>query len=217
MIHHHPSAALLAEHASGRLTDGAGLVLACHIEGCLSCRLDLSALESAGGHFLEQMEPAPLAQGALDAALAAIAGIDESRSVSAVRPAIPRYLERFSIPPLLARQKFGGRRRVTPNVWFAPVETDSQSLTYLVHGQPGTVLPQHTHRGRELTHVLHGSFGDIGGRFAKGDFEEADGTLVHAPTVVAGSDCLCLISSDAPMLLNTRSARTIQALFGRIY
>jgi putative transcriptional regulator len=111
----------------------------------------------------------------------------------------------------------GSQLWLTPSIWFAPVRfsEESQSRTYLVYGKENTVLPEHTHRGREYTSVLCGSYSDDTGTFAEGDFEEADGSLSHAPA--AQSECLCVISADAPMLLHGRIARMVQAVTGNLY
>jgi putative transcriptional regulator len=158
-----------------------------------------------------------LANDALARTLARIERHDATRERAARK--LPDFLERFSVPAALRDQEIGARLWLTPSIWFAPmaIEPGSQSRTYLVYARKDTSLPVHTHRGREFTAVLHGSFRDGLETFGKGDFEEADESLSHAPAVTAETDCLCVISADAPMLLKGRIARMVQSLSGTLY
>ncbi len=91
-----------------------------------------------------------------------------------------------SICPLpLKGRRIGARRRITPNIWFAPVDMPDQgsARTYLVYANRDTVLAEHTHVGREFTHVITGAFTDNGGRYDKGDFACTDEAVTHTPGV----------------------------------
>jgi anti-sigma factor ChrR (cupin superfamily) len=44
-----------------------------------------------------------------------------------------------------------------------------------------------------------------------------DETVVHTPGVTQASECLCLISADAPMRLTGFAARFIQTVTGTLY
>jgi putative transcriptional regulator len=156
-----------------------------------------------------------------DGALArALERLDGNIGAEANAPGkLPGFLERFGLPAPLLGQNIGSRLWLTPGIWFAPIHTGSMSpsRTYLVYAARNTALPEHTHRGREFTSVLYGSFRDGSGTFGKGDFEEADDAISHAPAVTAESECLCAISADAPMSLHGRIARMIQSLAGNHY
>jgi putative transcriptional regulator len=195
------------------------LVVACHVERCGLCRDDVATWESVGGRFLEDTSPEPLSGSALATTLAAIASEDVGRAPAQTeRPRLPRYLERFSVPRALADQSIGFRRWATPNIWFAPINVGQDSGTcYLVFGRAKTVLSRHTHKGREFTNVIYGSFHDDSGTFGLNDFEEADDSLLHAPTVTAEGDCLCIASAQSPMQFVGWRARMVQAALGELY
>jgi len=216
MISHHPSPDLLADSARGVLDPGATLVIAAHVYACSVCRAETELWESVGGALLQEEAASPLSPDALQKALARL---NENEAEPARRRTLPRYLEAFSLPASLQVETFGNRIWVTPNIWFAPVgkRPSSEVRTYLVHAGPNTKLSLHTHTGRELTTVLHGTFRDDSGVFAKGDFAETDGAIIHSPTVTGDSDCLCLVSADAPMRLSSPIARAIQILTGSFY
>lgn len=216
MISHHPSPDLLADSARGVLDPGAALVVAAHVHACSVCRAETELWESVGGALLQEEVPVPLSPDALQRALARLNG---NEAEPARKRALPRYLEAFSLPAPLQAQKIGGRFWVTPNIWFAPVgmQSASDTRTYLVYAKPGTKLSLHTHAGQEFTSVLYGAFRDESGVYGKGDFAETDGSVLHSPTVTEESDCLCLISADAPMRLSNPIARAIQTLTGSFY
>jgi putative transcriptional regulator len=216
MTGHHPSPEILAEYAGGALHGGAMLVVSCRIESCSVCRGEVALWEGVAGALLESSEPVALSDGALDRMLARLDGAELRWPA---RPAIPEFLRDFELPAPLKSRKIGRRRRVTPNIWFAPVEMPSQgpARTYLVYAGRNTVLAEHTHAGREFTHVIKGAFADGGGRYAQGDFACTNETVTHTPAVTEDSDCLCLISADAPMRLTGLPARIIQAVTGTLY
>jgi putative transcriptional regulator len=215
MIHHHPAPDILAQYAAGQLHAGAALVVACHLEGCAVCRSEAGLWESVGGAFLEDVTPAALSQGALERVMARL---DENAAMEAA-PATPGYLRRFTLPKALRAEKIGRRRRVTPGIWFAPIAMPRQvaTRTYLVYAARNTALAEHTHRGREFTHVIAGAFADPSGRYGEGDFALTDEAVTHNPTVTADADCLCLISADAPMRLSGLAARFLQTVTGTLY
>ena len=130
MTQHHPAPEILAEYAGGALHAGAMLVVACHIESCTVCRSEAALWEGVAGALLENSMPAQLSDGALEKMLARL----DAAEPGPVRPALPDFLKRFDLPAHLIAHKIGRRRRVTPNIWFAPVEMPSQGAarTYLV-------------------------------------------------------------------------------------
>lgn len=215
MIQHHPSPEILAEYAGGALHAGAMLVVACHIETCAVCRSEVSLWEGTGGALLEDATPETLSDGALERMMARLDGAEPVM----IRHPVPHFLDRFDLPAPLKGRAIGRRRRVTPNIWFAPVDMPNggSARTYLVYAGQSTVLAEHTHVGREFTHVIAGAFADTGGRYDKGDFACTDETVTHTPGVTGEAECLCLISADAPMRLTGMPARIIQSLTGTLY
>jgi len=60
-------------------------------------------------------------------------------------------------------------------------------------------MPDHGHKGAEMTMVLKGAFRDDGEYFARGDVEIADSDLHHTPVADIHEDCICLAVTDAPL------------------
>ena len=69
----------------------------------------------------------------------------------------------------------------------------------LYHIRAGGRIPEHTHRGTEMTLILEGGFSDANGSYHKGDFLIRRPGDVHAPTALQSEDCICLAVLDAPL------------------
>ncbi|MBE0552073.1 MAG: cupin domain-containing protein, partial [Rhodobacteraceae bacterium] len=86
----------------------------------------------------------------------------------------------------------------------------SARLLYIPGGQ---AVPDHGHRGTELTLVLQGAFRDEVDRFGPGDLEIATDELEHTPVAEAGAPCICLAATDAPLRFRGLMPRLLQPLF----
>ena len=93
-----------------------------------------------------------------------------------------------------------------------PISKDA--TVRLLHIPAGMAVPDHGHRGTELTLVLQGAFVDETDRFAAGDVEVANEDLNHTPVAEAGMDCICLAATDAPLVFNGFIPRIAQRFIG---
>ena len=210
--HHHPSEDLIASCAAGTLRPGAALVVRAHLARCPTCQADAGFFESLGGALLEAEPPAQMSDAAFDRALAAIAAPGRrrapgARSASADSAFLPKGLEGLVV---------GKRRWIGPGVWVTPVKTEhrSRELVYLLRIGAGMVLPRHTHSGREFTCVLEGSFADDDGVYGPGDFVATDERVEHSPVVARDGACVCLASTDAPLVMRDVIGRFFQPFAG---
>ena len=78
---------------------------------------------------------------------------------------------------------------------------------------PAQAVPEHGHRGLELTLVLSGAFTDETGTYGTGDLEIADEALGHTPQALGDTPCLCLAATDAPLRFRALVPRLLQPLF----
>nr|HMS95514.1 ChrR family anti-sigma-E factor [Tabrizicola sp.] len=90
-------------------------------------------------------------------------------------------------------------RRVGGGVRQAILPTGRDATARLLVIPAGTAVPDHGHRGTELTLVLQGAFADESARFGRGDVEIADEAVEHTPVALAGEACICLAATDAPL------------------
>lgn len=208
---HHPSETLISACAAGALRPGAALVVRTHLLRCPACARAAGFFESLGGALLEIEPEAEMAVDALERALAAISRpeprADGTRRASPDAAALPAGLEGYVV---------GRRRWIAPGASVTRVRTEpgSRELVYLLRIAPGMGLPRHTHAGAEFTCVLQGSFTDASGRYGPGDFACLDEAVEHSPVVEPGGPCVCLISTDAPLVMRDVVGRLLQPFAG---
>lgn len=209
-IRHHVSDALLMAYAAGALPEAFSLVVATHVSMCDECRARLGAHEAIGGAVLDDCA-APLADGALAACLGRL-GAPEAR-------AAVQALPRGGLFPQPLRDYVGGDlsavkwRPLGMGVRQALLRTGPEARARLLYIPAGQAVPDHGHRGTELTLVLQGAFADATDRFGPGDLEIAGEELEHTPVAEAGADCICLAATDAPLRFNSLMPRLLQPLF----
>ncbi|KAF0174588.1 MAG: Anti-ECFsigma factor ChrR [Rhodobacteraceae bacterium] len=206
-IRHHLSDPLLIAYAAGNLPEAFGLVAATHISMCDDCRARLGAFEAVGGALVEA-ESVALSAGCLEATLARL-GMPETTKPLAKRSNLPAPLADY-IGGDLAAVKW---KPLGMGVRQAILPTGSGASARLLHIPAGQAVPDHGHRGTELTLVLRGAFRDATDRFGPGDLEIASEDLEHTPVAEAGEDCICLAATDAPLRFKALLPRLLQPLF----
>jgi putative transcriptional regulator len=196
-IKHHLTDNLLMAYAAGSLPEAFDLVVATHVSMCDECRARMHAFDAVGGVVMEEAGTVAMGADSLRATLAMIA--DET---PAPRPAARRSAGVFPAP---LRDYVGGDldavkwRRVGGGVSDARLRTRGGAMVRLLRIPGGVAVPDHGHRGMELTLVLQGAFRDDHDHFGAGDVEVADDATVHKPVAVPGEDCICLAATDAPL------------------
>lgn len=198
-IEHHLTDGLLMAYSAGSLPEAFNLVVATHVSLCDECRARLGSFETLGGAMLEDCGNADLDEGALDATLA--------RIMSGAPGIAPRQTARRAggIFPGPLQDYVGGDveavkwRPVGMGVRQAILPTSRDASARLLYIPAGCAVPDHGHRGTELTLVLQGAFMDEQARFARGDVEVANEDLEHTPIADIGEDCICLAATDAPL------------------
>lgn len=101
-------------------------------------------------------------------------------------------------------------RPIGMGVRQAILPTDKSATARLIYIPAGVAVPDHGHRGTELTLVLQGAFVDETDRFGPGDIEIADEELHHTPVAEIGADCICLAATDAPLRFRALMPRLAQ-------
>lgn len=214
---YHPSEDLLWDYHRGALAANMALAVRAHADTCEHCRDDLRLFSEIGGVLLADIEGAPLSDSALDLALARIERPDTDEPPAVVRT--PAFLEGFDLPESLRSAAVKGRYHAGPGVWLAPVEVADMpkgAKCYFMHVKAGMVMPEHTHKGREITLMLRGSYSDHKGTYRAGDFVVCDDEdQRHAPAMGAEEDCLCFVAQEAAIVPQSVVAWLLQP-FARI-
>ena len=209
-IRHHLNDALLMGYAAGYLSEAFGLVVATHVTMCDDCRARLESFEALGGAVIEAEDETAVSTDALARMMARL----EVPVVSAP-PKAPR---KTSLPSPVAAYVGGDLdavkwRALGGGVRQAILPTGPKATVRLLHIPAGQAVPDHGHRGMELTLVLRGAFRDATDRFGPGDLEIAGEDLAHKPVAEAGEDCICLAATDAPLRFAGLMPRLLQPLF----
>ncbi|WP_022702379.1 ChrR family anti-sigma-E factor [Pseudorhodobacter ferrugineus] len=206
-IRHHISDQLLMAYSSGQLPEAFNLVLAVHLSMCDDCRARLGAFDSVGGVLLEDCDLVTMAD---DSFVATLAKLTQTATP------VPRQHSSKTTPaPLM--DYIGGDlsavkwRSIGMGVRQAILPTDKGASARLLYIPAGQKVPDHGHRGTELTLVLQGAFRDETDRFGPGDLEIANEDLNHQPIAEAGEACICLAATDAPLRFNGLIPRLAQS------
>jgi putative transcriptional regulator len=208
-INHHLTDALLMGYSAGTLPEAFNLVVASHVSLCDECRARMHAFDAVGGALIEDAGTVAVRDDALAATLALIA-----RATKAEKAVAPRPRGTFPAP---LQDYVGGDvdavkwRRVGGGVSDALLATNGAGTVRLLKIAGGVTVPDHGHKGMELTLVLQGAFRDETDRFATGDVEVADDATVHRPVAEPGQDCICLAATFAPLRFNGLIPRIAQS------
>ena len=210
-IRHHLSDQLLMAYAAAQLPEAFNLVVATHVSLCDECRARLGSFDAVGGALLDDLNEVTMSEDALACTLAQIDGMPQATRSEPLKPA--------GIFPAPLADYIGGDlsevrwRRVGGGVKQAILPTGKDATVRLLFIPAGVAVPDHGHRGTELTLVLQGAFADDNDCFNRGDIEIADEELQHTPVALAGEDCICLAATDAPLRFRALIPRLAQPLF----
>ena len=217
-IRHHPADDLLLARATCTLAVGLRLVLDTHLELCAACRERLAMLRAVGGALLEEQPPAPLRADALARTMARIDQLEQQAGDVRPRivPAPPPLPEGAVWPRALAECSATRWQWIGPGMRWSRVSVPGapDANVFLLRIAAGKYLPQHTHRGTELTQVIHGRFHDGRALFGPGDFDLADADIHHQPVVQDGSECICVATVQGHLHFDGLIARWYGALVG---
>jgi putative transcriptional regulator len=210
-IRHHLSEQLLMAYAAGQLPEAFNLIVATHVSLCDDCRSRLEAHEAVGGALIEEIEEIAMGEAALEAALARIEGLPQATQRAPLKAAgiFPAPLADYVGGDLSAVRW----RKIAGGVKQAILPTGPEASARLLYIPAGVAVPDHGHKGTELTLVLQGAFADENDRFGPGDIEIADEDVEHTPVALAGEDCICLAVADAPLRFRGLVPRLAQPLF----
>jgi len=215
-IKHHLTDDILMAYSAGALPEAFDLLVATHISLCDECRARMHEFDAVGGALLADTETADLNPDSFAATMAKIASQDSAEPAPRAKPAAP--VQSYVFPSPL-RQYVGGDldavrwRKLGGGVSQAILDTTGEASVRLLKIPGGVAVPDHGHKGTELTLVLQGAFSDETDRFGPGDVESADEDLNHQPIAEPGMDCICLAATDASLRFNSMIPRLLQPFF----
>lgn len=203
-VAHRPSDETLAAFAAGRLDEGLALVVATHLERDAASRLRMRDFQSVQGAMLDGAEPVAMSIGSSD--LLVREGDAPVIGKSAQNPdtGLPRVLQPYTLGPW---------RPIGIGIAMRRVDVPgAEARVFMLRAGPGTALPQHKHSGLEWTTILSGAYEHQYGRYAAGDFDEADAEHEHTPRVDPVEGCTCIAAVTGDVLFQGWLGRLLQPL-----
>lgn len=214
-IRHHLTEQILMAYSAGDLPEAFSLIAATHISLCDECRARLGAFDALGGSVLEAAAGDVVADMSDDSLAACLARIDTMPQANAKAPRRGHGI----LPAPLVDYVGGGLEAVKWRPLGLGAKqailrmSDTGASVRLLSIPGGVAMPDHSHRGIELTLVLQGAFRDQTDRFGVGDVEVADDSLDHTPVAEEGQTCICLAATEGPLRFNTLLPRLAQPFF----
>ena len=203
-IMHRPSEETLAAFAAGQLDEGLALVVGCHIEADSESRRHLRDLQAVQGALLDSIEPVAMTSASWNAE-----AVVEATPVSGMAEAPPEA----GMPQVLRPYGLGPWRPIGIRIAMRRVEVPGAGArVFILRAGPGIALPPHKHTGFEWTTILAGSYAHEYGRYAAGDFDEADSNHDHTPRVDAVEGCTCIVAMTGSVQLQGWLGRLLQPL-----
>lgn len=212
-IKHHLPDTILMSYSAGTLPEAFALVVATHVSLCDECRARLESFEAVGGALIDDDQGVEVSEDSLEATMALIASAPEvsvpanDHRPGAVLPSPLRAYVDGDVDAVRWRPIGAGVRQ-------AVLDTSGEATVRLLAIPGGAEMPDHTHRGMEMTLVLQGAFRDEGDRFARGDVEVANEDLHHTPIAEQGEVCICLAATEAPLRFKGLVPRIAQRFIG---
>lgn len=201
---------LMMGYAAGILPEAFNLVVATHLSLCDESRAGVESYEAVGGAVLETTDTAKMSAGALASCLERIkTEKPEFKKPRVSQGVFPNPLQSYvggDLDAVKWRSLGNGTKQ-------AILPTAKGATARLLFIPAGCAVPDHGHRGTELTLVLQGAFADEVDRFGRGDIEIANEDLNHQPVAEMGEDCICLAATDAPLRFNSLLPRLMQPFF----
>lgn len=214
MIKHHPKFELIQSFVNGDLPASLSAAIAIHADMCPQCQQQIAELtdqvaevsfeEAYLDRFIvDDHQPIESIGEQNDDALDIndiIAQITLSDDIDKVEPIVEKTIhfnnKAYTLPAALNNMSLGKISHIG-KLSRARIQLNENEIhTSLLQIEPGGGVPQHTHKGFELTLLLDGSFNDESGEYVKGDFIMLDGTHTHNP--ISAQGCLCYtVANDA--------------------
>ena len=188
----------LVDYAAGNLSPAYAAVAECFLDLNEDRRGPVEELERVGGAVLDT---ADASSGLSVTAVDLLALEDDAPKVQMQKSLCPDYIpsslrEKFDLDGSGVKWTFLGPGLQKALLW----KGDNDDRLWLLKAEPGVAIPNHTHRGPELTLVLKGEFSDGEDVFGVGDVEEADHDLTHVIEISTEETCVCLAATKGRLV-----------------
>lgn len=210
MIKHHPKFELLQNFVNGDLPASLSAGITIHADMCPICKekidqitektaescFEVDAADASIDEFINQITPT---DDVTNMMINDITSSDITLHTNIKAETISQPVESvntlnfkgkdYKLPNVLKRMNINKPANIGKLARAKVQLHEGEIHTNILHIEPGGSVPEHTHKGFELTVLLAGSFSDAKGEYVTGDFIMLDGNHIHQP--VSQNGCLC--------------------------
>ncbi|MFT5542413.1 MAG: putative transcriptional regulator [Glaciecola sp.] len=213
MIKFHPNNQQLSEFSSGVMSPTESLIVSAHCDMCVQCSRKISLYTESNTNEAFNDSPDAEAEHAFGSMLFDITSQQIDKGIA--REPSTKVLEldgrQFTLPSSLNRfaASIGNWSHLVGKIWQAPVNIGGDTVANFIFMEKGGSVPEHTHRGTEMTLVVNGEFSDGLADYDSGDFMVMDEKHVHTPVATSDEGCLVFSIVDKPLHFTSGWARLI--------
>ena len=202
MIKHHPKFELIQSFVNGDLPASLSAGISIHASMCPTCQKQISLLtdqvaELSFDDVINNFNDLNASEATGESSILnlddMIEGITEFDDIDVVQSVEVKTVcfknKSYNLPSALNNVILGKTAQIGKLARARVQLNENEIHTNLLHIEPTGSVPEHTHKGFELTVLLAGSFRDDTGEYVKGDFIMLDGNNTHNP--VSDKGCLC--------------------------
>ncbi len=212
---HHPSEAFLLDYAAGNTSPLFDTILRAHIGACGHCRDTIVFAEQLGGELLG-LSAAP--GGTLTARDICASFEQDDRPAAPISRAddivLDGNIEQFVGTYLNSSINALPWKRIGKGLQLCRLDERDGAKMWMLRAGPGTILPEHTHSGSELTLVLRGAYFCGSEIYRAGDIEDADEQTEHQPVITRDAECICLAVTEGELKFSGLLPRLVQPFIG---
>ena len=211
MINYHPTDKQLQQFAEGDISPALALVVSAHCDVCSQCQEKVDDINIELSSVIENVRAHDFKDPAFEKMLTSIMHLPVIDTKPVVAPRIELDGRFFDVPRPLQRfvKNTGNWSHLLGKVWQAPVDLGDAGEANFIYMEKGGRVPEHTHKGTELTLVVDGEFSDGLADYDSGDFIIMDNEHIHSPHSNAVEGCLVFSIVDKPLHFTSGIARLL--------
>ncbi|TPV53707.1 anti-sigma factor [Aestuariibacter sp. GS-14] len=215
MIKFHPTPEHLQQFVKGTLSPVESLMISAHCDMCARCqsRVEMMTADYANTEIEQAVQSYDPDFDAMLASITQQPAAERASQIKARRNSTAIELDgkTFELPKTLHRlvKKKGNWSSLVGKLWQAPVDLGIDGVANFIYIEKGGTVPEHTHRGSEMTLVINGEFSDGLNDYDSGDLIYMTGDHTHAPRSDAPEGCLVFSIVDQPLHFTSGLARLL--------
>ncbi|MCT8986823.1 ChrR family anti-sigma-E factor [Shewanella phaeophyticola] len=224
MINYHPDQHLLSLHAKGELPLSMSIAISAHAELCQHCQQQLDQMTLALSE--QEFEQQTVAEQSDDADLSVLLSQFMSSTLDnldteptpqpqAVDNTVTIKGQQYALPRVFRKQINASWQGIGKVSRLRLDTGEPQARASLLHIAANGEIPEHTHKGAELTLLLAGEFSDCYNTYKPGDFMLLDQEHQHSPKTTEG--CLCYTIVDAPLYFTKGFSKLLNPIGDLLY